>query len=47
MSPKTLKILGAVYLVKCTILLAAWIAIPDLPQRAATKVRQTWARLAP
>jgi hypothetical protein len=46
MSPKTLKIVATVYLVKSLLLGAIWIAIPDLPHRAAVKVRETWSRIA-
>ena len=34
------------YLVKTLIVGIAWLAIPDLPERAATHVRETWQRLA-
>jgi hypothetical protein len=45
MSPKALKIVGTVYLVKSLLLGALWIAMPDLPHRAALKVRETWSRI--
>jgi hypothetical protein len=47
MSPKNLKVLGTVYLVKCLLILTACIAIPDLPHRAMATIRATWSRLAP
>jgi len=42
MTPRTLRLLAGVYLVKTLILGAAWLMVPDLPQRAAAQVRQAW-----
>jgi hypothetical protein len=44
--PRMLRTLAVVYAVKTLLVGIAWLAIPDLPQRAATHVRQTWQRLA-
>jgi hypothetical protein len=34
------------YLIKTLIVGVAWLVIPDLPERAATHVRETWQKLA-
>ncbi len=47
MTPKTLRILAASYLLKTLLLGAAWLAVPDLPQRAAAKLREVWNWVAP
>jgi hypothetical protein len=39
---KLLKLVAISYLVKTVLLGAAWLLIPDLPQRAATAFRDTW-----
>jgi len=44
--PKLLRTLAVVYAVKTLLVGIAWLAIPDLPERAATHVRETWQRLA-
>ena len=44
--PSTLRMLAMVYAVKTLLLGIAWLVIPDLPERAAMQVRQTWQRLA-
>jgi hypothetical protein len=44
--PSTLRMLAVVYAVKTLLLGIAWLVVPDLPERAATHVRQTWQRLA-
>ena len=46
MSPRTLKVIAAVYAVKTVLLGLAWFMVPDLPARAAQKARQTWAAVA-
>jgi hypothetical protein len=46
MSPRTLKVIAAVYVVKTVLLGLAWLMVPDLPARAAQKARQTWAAVA-
>ena len=44
--PRMLRTLAVVYAVKTVLVGIAWLAIPDLPERAATHVRETWQRLA-
>jgi hypothetical protein len=44
--PRTLRLIVIGYAVKTVLVGMAWLAIPDLPERAATHVRQTWQRLA-
>jgi hypothetical protein len=44
--PSTLRMVAVVYAVKTLIIGIAWLVVPDLPERAATQVRQTWQRLA-
>ena len=46
LSPATLRMVAVVYAVKTLLVGIAWLMIPDLPQRAATHVKQTWERLA-
>jgi len=46
MSPRTLKILAVGYAVKTLLLGIAWLAVPDLPARAASKARATWTAVA-
>jgi hypothetical protein len=45
-TPRFLRTLAVVYAVKTLLVGIAWLAIPDLPERAATHVRETWQRLA-
>lgn len=45
MTPRTLKILAWSYVVKTLLLGMAWIAVPDLPQRAEAQAREAWALL--
>jgi hypothetical protein len=45
MAPKTLRIVGTVYLVKSILIGALWIARPDLPHRAALTARRVWSRI--
>jgi hypothetical protein len=40
---KLLKILAISYSIKTVLIGAAWLAIPDLPQRASLAARRTWA----
>ena len=42
----TLRIVAVVYAVKTLLIGIAWLVVPDLPERAATQVRQTWQKLA-
>jgi len=46
MSPRTLKLIAVGYAVKTLLLGLAWLIVPDLPARAASKARQTWAAVA-
>jgi hypothetical protein len=41
-----LKIVAVVYLVKTLLVGIAWLVIPDLPQRAMTKARETWTAVS-
>jgi hypothetical protein len=45
MSARTLKLIAWGYVVKTALVGLAWLAIPDLPQRAADMARQTWQRV--
>ena len=45
MTPRTLKIIAVTYAVKTVLIGAAWIAIPDLPERVETKAHQVWSSL--
>ena len=44
--PSTLRLIAVVYAVKTLLIGIAWLVVPDLPERAASQVRQTWQRLA-
>jgi hypothetical protein len=44
--PRTLKLIAVGYAVKTLLLGLAWLIVPDLPARAASKARQTWAAVA-
>ena len=44
--PRVLKTLAVVYLVKTLLVGIAWLIVPDLPERAATHVRESWQRVA-
>jgi len=44
--PSTLRLVAVVYAVKALLIGIAWLVVPDLPERAASQVRQTWERLA-
>ncbi len=46
MSRNTLKLLALGYLVKTILIGVAWLAVPDLPQRAAASAREAWSRVA-
>jgi hypothetical protein len=39
---RLLKIAAVSYIVKTLLIGAAWLAIPDLPQRARAAFQQTW-----
>jgi hypothetical protein len=45
MNPKTLKLIALGYVVKTALIGLAWLAIPDLPERAMEMARQTWNRV--
>jgi hypothetical protein len=42
MTPRTLKLVAISYLVKTLLLAAAWVAVPDLPNRASARAREAW-----
>jgi len=46
LSARTLKLVAVGYAVKTLLLGLAWLMVPDLPARAASKARQTWAAVA-
>ena len=41
-----LKIVAVVYLVKTLLIGVAWLIVPDLPQRAAARARETWTAVS-
>ena len=41
-----LKIVAVVYVVKTLLLGIAWLMVPDLPERAMAKARDTWAAVS-
>jgi hypothetical protein len=43
---RALRMLAVVYAVKTLLIGLAWLVVPDLPERAATHVRETWQKLA-
>lgn len=45
MSVRTVKLIALGYVVKTALVGLAWLAIPDLPERALTMARQTWSRV--
>jgi hypothetical protein len=45
MNPKTLKLIALGYVVKTALIGLAWLAIPDLPERAVAIARQTWSKV--
>lgn len=46
MNPRTLKLVAIGYAVKTALVALAWLAVPDLPERAMSMARQTWSRVA-
>jgi hypothetical protein len=46
MNARTLKIVAITYCVKTALIGIAWFMVPDLPQRAATTLRQAWEQLS-
>ena len=45
LTPKALKIVALTYVIKTVLVGIAWLVVPDLPQRAMARARQTWARV--
>ena len=43
---RTLKLIALGYVVKTLVFGAAWIAIPDLPERALAHARLAWSRVS-
>ena len=43
---RTLKLIALGYVVKTLVVGAAWLAVPDLPQRALAQARLAWARVS-
>ena len=41
-----LKIVAVIYLVKTLLVGIAWLVVPDLPERAMTKARETWTAVS-
>jgi hypothetical protein len=41
-TPRTLKLVAIGYCVKTLLFGIAWLMVPDLPQRAMTKLRAAW-----
>ena len=41
-----LKIVAVVYLVKTLLIGIAWLVVPDLPERAMAKARETWTAVS-
>ena len=41
-SRRTLKLVALGYVVKTIVFGVAWLAVPDLPQRAMTRARVAW-----
>jgi hypothetical protein len=41
-----LKIVAIVYVVKTLLVGIAWLMIPDLPERAMIKARETWTAVS-
>jgi hypothetical protein len=39
------RLIAVGYVVKTALVGLAWLAIPDLPERALTMARETWARV--
>ena len=46
MNRRTLKLIAWGYVVKTLVFGVAWLIVPDLPQRAAAKARETWEWVA-
>jgi hypothetical protein len=45
MNPRTLRLIALGYVVKTALVGLAWLAVPDLPERAMDIARQTWTRV--
>jgi hypothetical protein len=46
LNARTLKLIAVSYAVKTVLVGLAWLAVPDLPQRASQTARQAWQRVA-
>jgi hypothetical protein len=42
MSARTLKIVAISYALKSLLIGLAWLAVPDLPERAVARAREVW-----
>jgi hypothetical protein len=40
------KVVACVYLVKTLVVAVVWICVPDLPQKAMSRARETWLRVS-
>jgi hypothetical protein len=47
MTPRALKLVALAYAVKTLIIAAAWLAVPDLPERVSARLSAAWSRVAP
>jgi hypothetical protein len=45
MSARTVRLIAVSYIVKTALVGLAWLAIPDLPERAMAMARQTLSRV--
>ncbi len=46
MSARTLKLIILSYAVKTALFGLAWLAVPDLPERASGRLRSAWTAVA-
>jgi hypothetical protein len=46
LSARTVRLLALSYALKTLLVVAIWVAAPDLPARAISEARAAWARLA-
>ena len=40
------KMIACIYLVKTLVVGVVWLCVPDLPERAMTRARETWSRVS-
>jgi hypothetical protein len=40
------KVITCVYLVKTLLVAVVWLFVPDLPQKAMSRARETWSRVS-